>query len=389
MQLIRDIFRRRLRSLLTVTGIAIGVFAIVVLGAMAEKASVTLESNGEYYADKVTIVEERGASALGFGNANRPLTVDKLDELRDFEGVRAVVPQVLLQLDDEAMPIGVPPLVVGGFLGSERGEEEWEVTRGRMITESDAREAVVGADLVEQLDAKVGETVELRGERFEVAGLLEKSYTMMDQAVMVPLADARALLLDTLPAAFAEGTDPDGLALQATVYVAPGADADEMAARIGREVDGVKATGPTELKRQLGQTSIIFSVILAMASALALVVGGLSIVNTMTVSVAERTREMGVKRALGASTWRVARDVFAEAAVAGGLGGVLGLAFGALVSVLANLATAESTGIALFTVTGRLAVGSVLFSIVLGTVAGAYPAWYAARMDPVDALAYE
>ena len=388
MRVIRDIFRRRLRSLLTVSGVAVGVFALVVLGAMAEKANVTLETSGDYYEGKVTLVEQKSASALGYSNGNRPLTVAKLDEVRKIDGVVDVAPQVSLVLDDTKIPIGVPQLLMGGFLGTDKVDEDWEVSKGRIFTEDETGVAVVGVDLVEGLDAKLGEMVEVRGEKFEVVGLLDKSFTMMDQCVMVPLADARQIYLDSLPKAFSEGTDPEDLALQATAYIESDADAEEVAKEIDRLVDGVKATGPTELKRQLGQTAAIFNVILAAAGSLALIVGGLSIVNTMTVSVAERTREMGVKRAMGASTWRVARDVLAEAAVTGALGGLLGLIGGALIALAINAATA-STGISLFALSGRLALGAVSFSIVLGTLAGAYPAWYAARMDPVDALAYE
>ena len=389
MAVFRDIFQRKTRSLLTISGIAVGVFALVVLGAMSEKANSTMEMSGAYYADKVIIAEQQAANDMGYSSGIRPLELSRLDAVREVPGVRDVAPQVAILLDPTKPPLGMPPLLVGGYLGTDRYTEQWRASEGRMLTDEETGVAVVGSDLVEQLDARVGEIVAVRDERYEVVGILDRSYTTMDQSVMISLPDAQVVAAGTLPDAFAEDLDPASIALQATVYAESGTDADSLARSIEREVDGIKATGPAQLRRNMSQTVYIFDGILAGLGTLALLVGGLAIVNTMTMAVTERTREMGIKRALGASGWRVARDVLSESIVLGTLGGLIGIIVGAIAAQGFNAAAAAQIGYAMFAVTGRLLIGALGFAVVLGVMAGVYPAWYAARTDPVDALAYE
>jgi putative ABC transport system permease protein len=108
----------------------------------------------------------------------------------------------------------------------------------------------------------------------------------------------------------------------------------------------------------------------------------------MAMSVAERTREIGIKRAIGARRRRIIRELMTEAGVIGAIGGLLGVALGALVVVLANEA-GRSSGTVLFELTLSTALFALAFSTVLGVVAGIVPAWSAARLDPVTALRYE
>jgi putative ABC transport system permease protein len=108
----------------------------------------------------------------------------------------------------------------------------------------------------------------------------------------------------------------------------------------------------------------------------------------MAMSVAERTREIGIKRAIGGSRRRIIRELVIEAAVIGFIGGVIGLLLGAIVVVLANEAGRDS-GTILFELTPGTAIFAVGFSTILGMVAGVIPAWSAARLDPVTALRYE
>jgi putative ABC transport system permease protein len=114
----------------------------------------------------------------------------------------------------------------------------------------------------------------------------------------------------------------------------------------------------------------------------------MSVVNTMSMSVAERTREIGIRKAIGASHAAIMRQFLAESALIGLVGGLTGLAIGALIATGLNQA-GEASGTMLFLVTSRLALGSLLFAVFLGAVAGLYPAWHAARLSPVRALRFE
>jgi putative ABC transport system permease protein len=132
----------------------------------------------------------------------------------------------------------------------------------------------------------------------------------------------------------------------------------------------------------------IFNAIIIGVALISLVVGGLSVINTMAMSVAERTREIGIKRAIGGSRGRIVRELLAESGAIGLLGGLLGLGLGTLVVVVANEA-GRASGTVLFQMTPQTAIFAVGFSTILGTVAGLIPAWNASRLDPVDALRYQ
>ena len=143
-----------------------------------------------------------------------------------------------------------------------------------------------------------------------------------------------------------------------------------------------------EFDEQVGASTAIFNAIIIGVAIISLVVGGLSVINTMAMSVAERTREIGIKRAIGGSRGRIIRALVAEAGLIGLIGGLIGLGLGALVVVLANEA-GRAGGTVLFDLTPETAIFAVGFSTILGMLAGIIPAWSAARLDPVTALRYE
>ena len=141
-----------------------------------------------------------------------------------------------------------------------------------------------------------------------------------------------------------------------------------------------------DFDEQIGSATAIFNAILIGIALISLVVGGLSVVNTMAMSIAERTREIGIKRAIGGSRLRIVRELVVEAGLIGFIGGAIGLALGALVVTLVNEA-GRSSGTVLFDLTAGTAITAVLFSTILGAVAGFMPALHAARLDPVAGAA--
>jgi putative ABC transport system permease protein len=153
-------------------------------------------------------------------------------------------------------------------------------------------------------------------------------------------------------------------------------------------VDNSATLTGAEFDEQVGASTAIFNAIIVGVAIISLVVGGLSVINTMAMSVAERTREIGIKRAIGGSRGRIIRALVAEAGLIGLIGGLIGLGLGALVVVLANEA-GRASGTVLFDLTPETAIFAVGFSTILGMLAGIIPAWSAARLDPVTALRYE
>jgi putative ABC transport system permease protein len=143
-----------------------------------------------------------------------------------------------------------------------------------------------------------------------------------------------------------------------------------------------------DFDQQIGAATSILNAILVGVALISLIVGGLSVVNTMAMSVAERTREIGIKRAIGGSRSRIVRELVTESALLGFIGGATGLVLGAVVVWVATEA-GRSSGTILFELTPETALVAIVFATGLGAVAGLVPAVHAARLDPVSALRYE
>lgn len=387
MRILRNIFRRKLRAFLTIFGISIGVFSLVVMGALAEKLTLLVDGGMKYYAGKVVVQGEGGISGLGAA----PLKLSTRREIERIPGVSRASAQVSALLNEslDAVNFGTPATVQAED-GRAKGFETFVVTYsdGAELLNTDVGQVVLGADLVKKLNGHVGGHVEIRGERYIVKGIMDKTLTAPDNAVIMTMEDAQKIVYDDLPDALQDTVDPDTIASAYAVYLNPGERPEVVARRIEREIDNVQAQTPIEFERQVKQPLAIFTSIIYAVALISLLVGGLSVINTMTMSVAERTREIGVRKAIGASNMQVMGQFIAESAVIGLMGGLVGLALGLTVTTLGNAAGAAS-GNALFLVTNRLLVGSLLFAVGLGTFSGLYPAWHAANLNPVEALRYE
>ena len=387
MRVLRSIFRRKMRALLTIFGITIGVLALVVMGSIAEKLSLLVEGGTEYYADKVIVSGMTGMA----GFSTEPISTDLIEQLEKVDGVTRASGSIMMLLEEDPSTVnmGIPSNInASDFRESGYETFDSEVVEGRALEADDRGVCVVGSDLVTKLGAEVGETIDVRGKEFEVIGILGKTLTAPDKAVQIPLKDAQYLLVSTLPAAIRDSAEADTLITSVAVFLEPGVDPDEMATRIEDRIDGIKAMGPESFEESVTEPLKIFNQIIYAIAVISLLVGGLSVINTMTMSVSERTREIGVRKAIGATDGAIMRQFVAESAVMGLIGGLSGLALGALIGMIGNQAGAASAS-ELFLLTPRLAVGSVAFALVLGVLSGLYPAWHAARLNPVQALRYE
>ena len=388
MRILRSVFRRKLRAFLTILGITIGVLALVVMGSIAEKLQLLVDGGTDYYADKVIV----SAASNLMGLSTTPLSLDLRESVEEIDGVARASAVVQMLLDEEtgAVNFGTPPMINGTDF-EDAGYENFEVrvAEGRELEPGDHGKVTVGSDLVARLGAEVGEAIEVRGREFEVVGIYEKTLTAPDTAVSMTLRDAQDLMVESMPEAIRATVVPANLISSVVVYLDEGRDPDEMAEVIQSELgDDYSAVGPDGFRESVSEPLEIFNQVIYAIAFVSLLVGGLSVVNTMTMSVSERTREIGVRKAIGATDWAILRQFIAESAVMGVIGGVLGLGLGALIGVAGNEAGAVS-GNALFLLTPRLAIGSVVFALVLGVLSGLYPAWHAARLNPVQALRYE
>jgi putative ABC transport system permease protein len=389
MRLVRDLGRRKLRSGLTITGIAVGIMALVVFGSMANKMNALIGGGSKYYANKAVV----SVGSMYSGNI-QPLSLSDVKRVEGVEGVGAAMPTVDMMLSDTGgATMGTPEMITADIPGGDKGYETFKIdlAQGRTLTLADADQkvTVLGSDLARRLNANVGDMVTLRDESFKVVGIYAPTLTAPDKDAYVPLAAAQQLFVKSLPPLIQANINPQVIATGIVVYPKAGVDPEVLKTRLEAMLgkDYTVMTGK-DFDAMLGSFSAIFSMVLTGIAMLSLLVGGLSTINTMAMSVAERTREIGIKRAIGASRWRIRREIVMESAMIGLIAGLIGLGIGAAMTMLFN-DLGRASGNVLFDLTLGTALTAIGFSTGLGALAGFVPAWGASRLDPVTALRYE
>jgi len=391
-EIIRNLTRRKLRNGLTISGIVIGVLALVTMGAMAEKFNKLFEGGERYFRGHIQATDTTG-NTFGGGGLVR---LDRAADIERVPGVAAVFPTIgLLAKAEQGASFGVPDQISNVSPGADQ-YEKFKLTYAHGHAVTSRGEVVLGSDIAREFKASVGATISLPvppkdprpdfvSHSFTVVGILDKTLTAPDNFALVSLEDAQVILGENLPPAIRFNVDTSKLANSFVIYGKEGVNLDELAREINRQVPGIKATPPTEVVKTFQSISVVFSAITTGSALLALVVGGLSVVNTMLMAVTERFREIGLKKAIGARVGHVLREYLLEAVIIGMIGGGIGLFLGWGLTSLINVAT-ESQNLSLFLVTIRLMVIALVFSVGLGAAAGIVPALRAARLDPVRAL---
>ena len=382
-EVLRNMFRRKTRTALTVFGITIGIFAFTVMGSMAEKINLLVSGGTKYYADKVTV---SGSDSLFI---SAPLDIHKKPQIEKVDGVSAVSASVYTSLSEkfDAISFGPPASIVGGERAIEEKYETFKITysAGRALKDDDNGKVTVGSDLVKKLSAKVGSTVKVRGQNYEVVGVMNKTLTAPDNTVVMALADAQKIYFGELPEIVRASSNPETVVNGFTVYVKSGVDPNQLAEKINKEVPDIVANGPKAFQDQIANATGIFNAILFGVALISLIVGGLSVINTMTMSISERTREIGIKKAIGAKTRHIMSEYLTEAALIGLFGGLLGWGLGALTVLVINSATEES-GNVIFLLSARISIFAICFAVILGVIAGFYPAYHAVKINIVKAI---
>jgi putative ABC transport system permease protein len=379
----------------TVAGIALGVAGLVALGAMSERIVRFIEGGDRFVLGQISVAGRGLGMGTGF-TAGGVLPAATVRAIAAVPGVAGVQPQVLLPLNPSVSQFMTltQELVLGVDLAvpmPNRHYRSLPVREGRFLREDDQRAAVLGAAFAAARGLRVGARLALEGEAYEVVGVLERTLTAPDRFVIVPIADARRQwvakdpLLRTLLASGAAPLTAADLNTGAAVGWGDGQDPDAVARRIREQVPGVQVQIPSELSRLLRSSTAMFSSLLVGMALLGLVIGGLSVANTVAAAVFERLRDFGVKRALGATDFQLGREVLAEAlavTVSGGLVGVLlALALGLGIDRWAGL-----RGQQLFLFSPRLLGGALGFSLLLGGAAALYATRRVVRLSPAEAI---
>lgn len=381
--------------LFTVLGIAVGVAGLVALGAMAERITRFIDGGDRFVLGQISVAGEGMGMGTGF-TAGGLLRAAKIAQIARVPGVAAVQAQVMLPLNPttsqfltltQELVLGVDP----GVQMPNREFRELPVRAGRALRAGDRGVVVVGADFAAARGLQPGGTLPLgAGRSFQVVGVLDKTLTAPDRFAIVPLDDARDLWLRRDPLlvqvfASGGGMSRSDLNTGAAVAWQDGMDPDALARRIQAEVAGINVTIPGELSRLLRQSTAFFSALLFGIGVLGLVIGGLSLSNTVTAAVFERIRDFGIKRALGATDGQLLREILGEALGVSITGGALGVALALGVGALVD-ARVLRDGQQLFLFSPRLLSFSLVFSVLLGGLAATYATLRIVRLSPAEAI---
>ena len=390
-----------MRSILTTLGVMIGVFSVILAVAVGNGAKVSVTQQIATLGSNMAIVVPEPDNQDG---PPRPRERGRLTERdakaieRQVPGINAVAPQIRNSVQVSTAGRSVTTLAVGatpayGIVSNVTASE------GRFLTDADvgsaARVAVIGetvANRIFQDGGAVGETIRINRVPFSVIGILESKGSNLgndnDDQVIVPISTLRQRLLTTA----AQG--PDDVQL---IFV--GFD-DEEALIAGQKeiksllraryrvakgsVNPFTVRTTTEIAEATGQVTQIFQAVLVAIASISLLVGGIGIMNIMLVSVTERTREIGLRMALGAKRRDIRNQFLVEAAVLCIIGGAMGLSLALLAAFAFQRAANFPAPIGWDT-----ALMSVAFSAVIGLVFGGYPAIRASRLSPIEALRSE
>jgi len=389
--------RNKTRSMLTALGIIIGVAAVIAAFAVGAGANKSIDEQIASFGSNFIIVYTDRSALLSTGTM-RYLTYDEAQAIeREVSGVEAVAPVINTSAQLVYGNSNWNSSVVGST-ADYTVVQDWTVARGRNINDSDIRQAakvvVLGQTIVDKLfegEDPIGKSIRIKKVPFTVIGVFEsKGQSSMgadqDEFVLVPLTAAQRRLVRWNTPGRVGNIFIKGVSMNALSYVQQETEA------LLHELHKIKPGDPDDFAvRNISQmlearrkTTTIMSMLLGSIAFISLVVGGIGIMNIMLVSVTERTREIGIRMAVGAKAMDIRLQFLIEAVVLSMIGGILGI----LLGVGAGFALASFTSAPpIFTLSSILL--AFVFSAMVGVGFGYYPAWKASLLNPIDALKYE
>ncbi|MGD0854733.1 MAG: ABC transporter permease [Dehalococcoidia bacterium] len=376
----KNLMRRRVRTSLTIAGVAIAI--AVLFSLLAFNAGYEKQLNGELGSMGINMLAvpkgcpyEAAALIIHGGVIPKYLSYDDLEQVRNIDGVEIASPMLLHQFfkDDK------PHIVYGINIDDQKLLKPWWKVEGRYFTEDETGVMVVGRSLAEKEDLKVGQVLQFGpdGVPTTIVGILERTGTQDDEFHFLPLADSQKIF---------------GKEGQITTIAVKVKDVSQIIA-IGKKMEqipDIQVVTMTQIQGTImnlvgSAQALLFSVII-----IALFISAVGIMNTLIMSVNERTREFGMMKAVGASGWDVSRLIVVETLILT----LIGCAVGLIVS-LAGSKLVESfvRGVIPYAPAGNLIVvepwlvfACIGFALVIGLLCSIYPAIKSARLTPMEAM---
>jgi len=391
----------KLRSGLTILGIVIGVAAVIAMLAVGRGAEATITGSIEGIGTNLIFVFRGGSEEV---RNPKPLTLGDAEALADpfaAPSIAAVAP--ILQGQAEVSFSGERVLTtISGVTPAYSMVRNWSVSEGEFVDEGDllgrSSVAMIGVDVAEKLFGRtsglVGESIRIEGQPFRIIGVMEEkgggSFGSEDDVVFVPMSTAQARLLrrstqDRVDMIMVSAISPDAV-------VQAGEEISQVLRtrhRTAVGADDFTIMNQQDFLQTAETITSVITIFLGGVAGISLLVGGIGIMNIMLVSVIERTREIGLRKAMGARKRDILVQFLVESSLLSLFGGIVGILLGwGIAAVVGQIAASSDTPL-----NPTIGLDSVLlatiFSTAVGLFFGLYPANRAAGLEPVEALRYE
>ncbi len=368
---LKNLFRRKIRTFLTIAAISVGVAAIITLGALAEGLEIGYSS----------MLQGSNADLILSQPDTFDISYSSIDESIGSELVVAPeVSEVSGMIQGFTQVEGEPFFFVFGYPEDSFILGRFQIIEGVDLNSREAQKArpepiLLGSTAADVLDKKVGDTLRITGSVYRIIGIYETGEAFEDGGAVLNLTEAQELL---------------GKPRQVSIYYIRLKDSDlseRFMKRVERRWPGLSLSGISEYADRQSMGDMLKGYVWVIGG-LAIIIGGVGLMNAQLMSVMERTREIGVLRAVGWSKLRVMLLILAESITVSLLGGIIGLAIGTLLLYLMSSQTVLFGG-GISNVKVEILVQSIVIVLLLGLVGGLYPAWRASKMQPIEALRYE
>lgn len=378
-----SVWSNKVRSFLTMLGIIIGISSVIIMLAIGQGTKQQITDN----------IEKLGTNLITVsitGNKTAAITEDEINDLKTKPGVKEVAPtltqgSVNIKAGDQTSTTSLEastPVYAQ--------VRKIEVSDGRFINDRDLENRykvlVIGTETATNIFGTtdvIGKTMYVNGIEFNIIGVIKStgssSTGSSDDRIIMPLSTAERLLMSTqIKSFYVEASDKDSVST-AMAYLQL-----FLNKKYNNDTQSYRIFDQTSLLDTVNTTTASLTAMLAGIAGISLVVGGIGIMNIMLVSVIERTREIGIRKAIGAKRGTILMQFLIESICISGLGGIIGVLFG-----FGGAYAIHSLAGLNILISNNVVIGSFLFSVGVGVVFGMYPANKASKLNPIEALRFE
>ncbi len=385
---VNSITHRKLRSWLTIIGIIIGVAAIISLIMISRGLQNSIEKQFEQFGTNRILISSKGFQ--GPGTVSEGLTTKDVDTLKKISELKYVVPAIFRQaevINNKKTRFTLIGAIPAKDYLEVFGDSGIEVQKGRVIKSDDKYSSVIGARVAREMfdkELRIGNKIEISKKDFKIIGIWEETGNSQDDNnINIPLEAAREI--------FNEPEHVDTIIAQAKSDV----NIESLQKKIEKELKqkrddtNFQVLTAAQIVEQINDVLGIVQVVLVGIAMISLIVGAIGILNSMYTSVLERTKDIGIMKAVGARNSDILKIFLIESGLMGFVGGIFGIILGIAVALIVGEIASNSGFLLLVKIEIPLLLYGLLFSFLVGMISGTLPAYQASKLKPVDALRYE